>query len=794
MFIQPIHGEVSYWLGRHPANDGPREYEKMERRPTVEEALPSWRQRRLLRYTVPGPGPGSEGWLSLQAAERVDPMNNELDSATEPDRLDEVLAEYMEGAETLKDNLSGLCALQQTYLDDHPDLAPQLITHFENESAVLSDLGGIPCRLPDFGRYSQIKYLGHGGMGVVYKAYDTELKISVALKMTLPGHLITAEEVSRFRVEAQSMAKLRHPNIVRVFDVDEHDGRPFLSMELVEGGSLNDHLHRFAADPRSAAELMVNVARAVHHAHQRRILHRDLKPANILLDKDDRPYVTDFGLAKPIGADGLQAETTATLNPASPVYGTIAGTAGYMSAEQAYGKGVTTLSDVYGLGAILYALQTAEPPFRGETVEQTLQQVRDRKQKPKPPREKNPDIDRTPEAICLKCLRQEPGERYRSAEGLAKDLERWLAYRPTEARPPSIVGRSRLWSRRNPVGVGLAVMAVAFLTSAGLDIAERLQEPARAQMALARQQAGTLHLRLTQLSQAVAAAAGAPEVSEFLTKRNLTGLQAFIEETGNRRVDLNGRSPFESWFIIDDLDGEIVGRWPAPAPQTQSKDRRYRDYYKGALHLAKTEGGTPVYVSRVYKSFSDDIYKFGISAAVRHGEQIVGAIVASVTTSPQMGLPQTENSEFTTALLARQDSLDPGGPRPLADISEFLVLLHPAYERRTPAVSFPKEQVETTQKNCADDYYDPVASLNEKYAGRWIACIAAVEDSEFIVVVQRRYSQAIPTELWFVVALGVIGLFGVLAVRHLFAAYYTRRRTQRISSEKHRSARTTEPG
>ncbi len=584
-------------------------------------------------------------------------MNKRQDSEPDEDRLDHVLADYMEEAEAFKDDLSKLCALQARYVEDHPDLAQELLSHFENESVVLSDLGSIPCRLPDFGRYTDIKYLGHGGMGVVYKAFDQELDLSLALKMSLPGNLITAEEMRRFSLEAQSMAKLKHPNIVRVHDVGEHEGRPFLSMELVEARSLDEHLDRFTHDQRSAAKLMVNVARAVHHAHQRRILHRGLKPANILLDKDeseqDRPYVTDFGLAKTIGADGLPAEIGATVSATSQVYRTIAGTVPYMSPEQAEGKDVTTLSDVYGLGAILYALQTDEPPFRGQTVEATLKRVKNPKEKPKPPREINPHVDRTLEAISLRCLRKDPQERYRSAEGLAKDLERWLTYRPTEARPLWFWERSWLWGRRTPLGAGLAVLILAFLTLVALNMYDRLQEPGRAQTALAQQKAETFHLRLKQLSRAVGAAAGDPKGSELLTQRDLAGLQAFIEGTGNSRVDLNGQSPFESWFMSD-LDGKVVARWPVPSPETEGKDLRRRDYYQGALGSAKTEGGAPVYISRVYKAFSDDLYKFGIAAAVRDGEEIVGILTASVTTSRQMGLPETESDEFTTALVARK--------------------------------------------------------------------------------------------------------------------------------------------
>ena len=705
-------------------------------------------------------------------------MNQKLDSATDADRLDEILAHYMDEAQAFKDNLSGLCALQAKYVENRPDLAAQLLKHFENESVVLSGFGRIPCRLADFGRYTEIRYIGHGGMGVVYRAFDEELKVPIALKLSLPGALMAEASVERFRVEAQSMAKLRHPHIVRVFDVGEHQGRPFLSMELAAGGSLGQHRERFAADQRSVAQLMVKVARGVHHAHQRRILHRDLKPANILLDSNDdhsdldKPCVTDFGLAKEIGADGIPIDVVGVLSEESQAYRAIVGTASYMSPEQAAGKDATTLSDVYGLGATMYSLQTGKSPFGASTVKETLRRVRDPDLQPKPPRSIDPHIDRTLEAVCLKCLRKNPADRYTSAEGLAKDLDRWLAHRPTEARPLSRAGRSWLWCRRNPLGVGLALMILAFLVLAGLNVVDWVEAPGRALVALARQNAETLQVRLEQLREAVGAARD-PILGRLVSRRDHSSLQAFIEETGNRRVDLNGKSPFESWFIIDHSDGEILARWPAPSLQTEGKDRRYRDYYAGALGLANAEGGTPIYVSRVYKAFSDDLYKFGIAAAVRDGERIVGAFVASVTTSPQMGLPRTEDSDFTTALLARGDSPEPGQPKPPDEASDLLVLLHPGYERGTQPVWFSSEQVETIRRSIAgnyiaEDYRDPVVSLGaqaaEKYGGRWVAGFAPVEGSEFIVVVQRRYTETIPAEWqpWILVFL--VGLLAAAIV------------------------------
>ncbi len=418
--------------------------------------------------------------------------------------VDDVLVRYIDEAEAVGSDSIQLGLLRERYLGDHLEVATDLRSHFRNEDAVQGRFDCVYDSPPESERYTEVKRLGEGGQSVVYKAFDQELKTWVALKVSKSQALATAAEAQRFRFEAQSMAQLKHPNVARVFDVKDYRGRPFLSMEFISGGNLETHLDRFINDPRSAARLMVSVSRAVHYAHQRRILHRDLKPSNILLDTDeaesDRPYVSDFGLAKPIDAETLQREREADADPDMTTYGRIVETASYMSPEQASGKDVTTLSDVYGLGTILYALQTGEAPFRGETLEETLQLVSDPVQKPRRPRDLNPGVNPTLEAICLKCLEKKRRNRYRSAEGLAKDLDRWLANLPTEARPPNPLDRLLLWCRRNPVGVGLATVLLALLTLVGLNVTDRLGEPRRTQATMARQQAETLEIRLQQLS------------------------------------------------------------------------------------------------------------------------------------------------------------------------------------------------------------------------------------------------------------------------------------------------------
>ncbi len=371
---------------------------------------------------------------------------------------------------------------QRAYLDEacarDPDLRAQVEELLANHAIAEAEgflkeapwvIDEIPAFLPDFEEYKQIVYVGHGGMGVVYKAFDESLDTHIALKVSLPRRLTTAEDISRFRIDPQSMAKLKHPNIVQVHKVGEFEGVPYFTMNLIEGkdGSVSsaEQLARFRGDPAAAATLMIKVARAVHHAHQRGILHRDLKPGNILLDDEGNPHITDFGLAKRIGGDEELTETGERLNAASVAYRGIVGTVKYMAPEQADpspNREVTTLSDVYGLGATLYTLLTGQPPFQADTLEETLQLVRDPAQKPMPPRELNPRMDRSMESICLKCLNKDPIQRYRSAEEFAKNLECWLHQEPIDPPQPSWV-RCWNWCRRNPLGAGLTATAVLLL-------------------------------------------------------------------------------------------------------------------------------------------------------------------------------------------------------------------------------------------------------------------------------------------------------------------------------------------
>jgi hypothetical protein len=287
------------------------------------------------------------------------------------------------------------------------------------------------------GDYELLGEIARGGMGVVFRARQRAANRVVALKMILAGRLAGPAEVRRFRAEAEAAANLDHPNILPVYEVGEHDGRPYFSMKLAPGGSLADRVPEFVADPRAAARLVATLARAVHFAHQRGILHRDLKPANVLLDGDGNPLVTDFGLAKRTGEDSGVSQT-----------GGIVGTPSYMAPEQARGdRQITTAADVYALGAILYELLAGRPPFRGDSVMDTLLRVMD--QPPADPRVANPQADRDLCAVALKCLEKDPAARYESAAALAADLDRWTAGEPTRARPLGPAAQAWRWVRRH---------------------------------------------------------------------------------------------------------------------------------------------------------------------------------------------------------------------------------------------------------------------------------------------------------------------------------------------------------
>jgi WD40 repeat protein len=331
--------------------------------------------------------------------------------------------------------------------------------------------GPEPGGFPTVPGYEILRELGRGGMGVVYQARQTKLGRVVALKMILSGAHAGPDDLARFRTEAEAIARLQHPNIVQVFEVGEHGGLPFFSLEFCPGGSLEKKLNGTPLPPREAAKLVEELARAMHAAHRENVVHRDLKPANVLLAADGTPKITDFGLAKKLDEDGRTQS------------GAIMGTPSYMAPEQAgykpdaQARGIGPAADVYALGAILYECLTGRPPFKAAAPLDTILQVVS--DEPVPPTQLQSKTPRDLETICLKCLQKEPRRRYATAEALADDLRRWQTGEPIVARPVGRVERLAKWVKRKPAVaalVGVSVLAAASLLAGGAFFTARLAD------------------------------------------------------------------------------------------------------------------------------------------------------------------------------------------------------------------------------------------------------------------------------------------------------------------------------
>jgi tetratricopeptide (TPR) repeat protein len=354
---------------------------------------------------------------------------------------------------------------------DCPDLLPQVKERWKEFCQVDEALGAVfpglrtqsvagtianvapTIGLPQIPGYAVEAILGYGGMGVVYKARQSVLDRVVAVKMLLAGPFASPLELGRFRRETAALACLKHPNIVQVYDAGDVEGRPYLTMELIEGGTLARKLAGTPLPARDAAELVATLAGAVDVAHQAGIVHRDLKPVNILLAADGTPKITDFGLARRLEGDGGLTQTGVTV-----------GTPNYMAPEQASGqaRAIGPAVDVYALGVILYETLTGRPPFRADTPAETVRQVLD--QEPVPPARLNPKVPRDLQTVCLKCLQKEPDRRYASAAALVDDLRRFLDGRPIQARPLGLAARLIRWCRRNPMAVAIGVLLVVAAT------------------------------------------------------------------------------------------------------------------------------------------------------------------------------------------------------------------------------------------------------------------------------------------------------------------------------------------
>jgi serine/threonine-protein kinase len=419
--------------------------------------------------------------------------------------------------------------------------------------------------------YELLGELGHGGMGVVYKARHIRLDRFVALKMVLAGAHASPVQLARFLSESQAIARLQHPNIVQLYEVGEHEGLPFLALEFVDGDSLAQKTGGRPMPPREAAQLIAILAGAMDYAHRNGVIHRDLKPANILLTADGVPKVVDFGLAKRLEVESAHTRT-----------GTLMGTPSYMAPEQARGdnQGIGPHTDVYALGAVLYELLTGRPPFLAANAMETVLAVLN--SEAVAPSRIQPRTPRDLETICLKCLQKEPGQRYASAAALADDLYRQVAGEPIRARPVGPAERLVRWARRHP-GVAALTAAVMVLLTTVAVVSMIAAVAIREGKLAAEQNAETARVAQKQAEDARAEA----ERQKGAAERSAAAALA-----ARKRADENARTAEDQRELALDALGSLVTKVQdqlSDAPDTQQiKKELLEDALAGLRKVAAT--------------------------------------------------------------------------------------------------------------------------------------------------------------------------------------------------------------
>jgi len=677
-------------------------------------------------------------------------------SSEAEERLDGLFAEYLEAAQR------GELIDSREFAARHLDLAGALAAH-ERLGRLVVPLRGLATTVdcePDetealpagtvIGDYEVLEVIGRGGMGIVYKARNREFNMVVALKMISAGPRPTEDQRRRFFAEVENQAKLNHPNIVSVTGGGEYEGRLYFTMKLIDGGDLSKSMSSGPRPMREIASILQKIARAVHHAHQRRVLHRDLKPSNVLLDSEGEPHVADFGLSKLI-ADDERTDSDY-----------IVGAPAFVPPEQIDGQS-TVLSDVYGLGTILYWMLTGQRPFEAETLQQTLRKVRE--VKPEPPHARNPQLNhwqnRYLEMICLKCLAKGPDQRYPSADALAVDLQHWLDHKPPLGVPVRPMNRLRSLCLRHPAAISLTVTAVVllvFVTVAAVTAARHgedalVKEFQRSNRFAAQHAANTVQLRLSEWGAIVL------DSTRDLESRGLLSqdIQQDELEEGEMRTrlknsnhaeqlqsfcrtwygDATRRFPgvFNSWYVFNSK-GIIIALWPPKDEETIGRSYKGREYFQ---YHAKNSQSDVAHVSRVFQSENDKLFKYAISAAMFDDRgSFDGVVAASIDTGSTLGRHRVSDDRQMVVVIGRGD-IEPARPGAPVLPYQYPILIHSAYEHGQDPVEFPNERLWFASPPESDDFHvDPI------FDGRWLAAFAPVQNTEFRVVVQQSYDEAIP--------------------------------------------------
>jgi Protein kinase domain len=637
-----------------------------------------------------------------------------------------------------------------------------------------ADAEGQPWRL---GEYLVTGHLADGGMGRVYAAWHPGLDRVFALKLPKPGFVTTAEGLARFRDEAQTLAQLDHLHITRVYSGGVHDGQPYLAMEFLEGGSLEEEdRQRQFQDPEEALKLLLKLAKAVHYAQERKVLHCDIKPSNILFDEANRPRLSDYGLALKLDRGPVGAESRG-------------GTPGWMAPEQlrpdevgavSWVQPLTPAADVFGLGVVLHWLVTGEQPFGNGKQDYA---VRVRTEARQPPGRWRPGLDWAVKVIVHKALQVDPLERYTSW-GLVADLKRALARRPLIAQPPPSWARAWLWGQRNPEA-SLAGCLVFFLLSlcgvigalGSIEYEQELKEAVLDMNAYAASgQAAAVLYKLREHRDALLAASEGGRLSEIALMPALGPFVPWVlqpaqgpqespclVQTGQAEADLleDYARGFDTLQLLDPM-GCPRGRFPVPPGDYAQRWFGWRDYFLGATRFGEA-GKLAVHVGPVFRSTVSGEVRFSLSAPLfvptlppaLPGQVFAGVASAGTTVDTTFTLPAvvgTQTHDRVTALLGPFE----GESRRFAQGSlEYTFLAHPELKRGAEQLlpasyAAHLRDVFGSRKVNADafvlatgaptwraDYEDPFLG------GHWLAGFAPVGGTGFVVLVQTRVEAAI---------------------------------------------------
>jgi serine/threonine protein kinase/Tfp pilus assembly protein PilF len=500
--------------------------------------------------------------------------------------------------------------------------------------------------LGELADYELLEEIGRGGQGVVFRARQKSLNRTVALKIISLGEWASKTRLKRFRLEAEAAARLEHPGIVPIHEVGERDGSCYFSMKFVEGGQLDEVARREPMSISQAAELIAKVARTVHYAHERGILHRDIKPGNILLDQKGEPHLTDFGLARLIETESTMTRTQEVL-----------GTPSYMAPEQAAGNNaaISSVTDVYGLGAVLYQLLTGHPPFAGGTTYETIKLVLDTD--PRQPRLLNPKIDRDLSTICLRCLEKDPKRRYSSALALAEDLERWLKHEPIQARHTGIFARAKKWVQRNPSSALLAASLVALAAAAGWIVwkSELIRQPLTTGIAV---------LPFENLSQQKEDSPFADGVQDdILTKLAKIADLKVISRTSvmDYRGKRNLRQIGNDLRVSHVLEGSV---------------RRTGTHLRLNAQLIDARTDTHVWVEQYDRDLNE---LFAIQSEI--AQKVAERLSARITATERLAIEEKPTTDLTAFELYSRANNILGFSQPLADVLQAIDLLNQAVAR-----------------------------------------------------------------------------------------------------------------